>query len=161
MSDAAEPEEQTGKKGGRMPLVLGLVLAILGGAGGFYASWSGLAAGKVAETETAEMPLLKEMKQLAYVDVDPLVISLTGAAPLKHLTFRANLEVRETEKDAVKHVLPRVSDALNSYLRALDPADLEDPAALSRLRAQMLHRVQVIAGSGKVTDLLILEFVLT
>ncbi|MBC7156526.1 MAG: flagellar basal body protein FliL, partial [Rhodobacteraceae bacterium] len=37
--------------------------------------------------------------------------------------------------------------------------ELLAPAALVRLRAQMLRRVQVVAGAGRVRDLLVNEFV--
>ena len=49
---------------------------------------------------------------------------------------------------------------MNSYLRALDTAALEDPAGLVRMRAQMLRRIQMVTGDGRVRDLLITEFVL-
>jgi flagellar FliL protein len=49
---------------------------------------------------------------------------------------------------------------LNGYLRAVDAADLEDPAALVRVRAQMLRRVQLVTGEGRVRDLLVTEFLL-
>ena len=55
---------------------------------------------------------------------------------------------------------PRILDVLNGYLRAVEVAELEDPSALVRLRAQMLRRIQVVAGEGRVNDLLISEFVL-
>ncbi len=51
-------------------------------------------------------------------------------------------------------------DILNGYLRAVDVRDLEDPSALIRLRAQMLRRIQIVTGEGRVKDLLIMEFVL-
>ncbi len=38
--------------------------------------------------------------------------------------------------------------------------DLENPAAIQRLRAQMLRRVQVVTGEGRVRDLLVTEFIL-
>ena len=57
-------------------------------------------------------------------------------------------------------LLPRVIDVLNSYLRAVEVADLEDPTALVRLRAQMLRRVQMVAGDGRVRDLLVTGFVI-
>jgi flagellar FliL protein len=53
-----------------------------------------------------------------------------------------------------------VLDVLNTYLRAVQARDIEDPAALARLRAQMLRRIQVVTGDGQVRDLLITEFVL-
>ena len=55
---------------------------------------------------------------------------------------------------------PRVVDVLNSYLRALEPSDLEANSILVRLRAQMLRRIQIVTGAGRVNDLLIMEFVL-
>jgi flagellar FliL protein len=55
--------------------------------------------------------------------------------------------------------MPRVVDVLNGFLRAVDVTDLEDPAALLRLRAQMLRRVQIVTGEGAVRDLLVMEFV--
>ena len=56
--------------------------------------------------------------------------------------------------------MPRIVDVMNGYLRALDAAELENPAALVRLRAQMLRRIQIVTGEGRVRDLLITEFVL-
>ena len=56
--------------------------------------------------------------------------------------------------------MPRVIDVLNSYLRALEIGDIADAAALVRLRAQMLRRIQIVTGAGRVNDLLIMEFVL-
>jgi len=56
--------------------------------------------------------------------------------------------------------MPWIQDVLNTYLRAVSETDLESPAMLDRLRAQMLHRVQVVSGEGLVRDFLISEFVL-
>jgi flagellar FliL protein len=49
---------------------------------------------------------------------------------------------------------------LNTYLRAVSEDQLGKPAALERLRAQMLRRIQVVTEQGQVKDLLITEFVL-
>ncbi len=75
------------------------------------------------------------------------------------MRFRAQLEVPSKYKADVETLLPRVVDVLNSYLRALETGDLTDPSALVRLRAQMLRRVQIVTGEGRVNDLLIMEFV--
>jgi flagellar FliL protein len=57
-------------------------------------------------------------------------------------------------------LLPRILDVLNSYLRAIDVAEIEDSAALVRIRAQLLRRIQIVTGEGRVRDLLVTEFVL-
>ena len=90
-----------------------------------------------------------------------MVISIGATAERRLLRFRAQLEVPKDYQEDVTKVLPRVVDVLNSYLRALEISDLENQAALTRLRAQMLRRIQIVTGEGRVNDFLIMEFVLT
>jgi len=162
MSDAPPEEEEAIPKKSKLPVIIGLVLALAGGGGGFYATFSGMILGTDGhnQEEDATMPPEVVGPDVEYVAVDQLVISMRAPSNAKHLVFRAHLEVAPAAKEAVEKLLPRVVDVLNSYLRALEPADLEDPASLTRLRAQMLRRVQVVTGIGKVNDLLIMEFVL-
>ncbi len=164
MSDAPAEEDDAPKRKSKLPLILGLVLALVGGAGGFYATWSGLILGQDTD-HAGDADKAKEMAdtgpEIVYVPVESLVISLPSSATSRHLRFTAQLEVPLEAEAEVSKVLPRVVDVLNSYLRALEPADLEDPAALAKLRSQILRRVQVVTGPGAVNDLLIMEFVLT
>jgi flagellar FliL protein len=97
---------------------------------------------------------------LVFVPLDPLVISLPGNGGRVHLRFTAQLEVAPEYALEVEAVKPRIVDVLNSYLRAVRVAELEDPAILIKLRGQMLRRVQIVTGEGRVRDLLIMEFVL-
>ena len=62
--------------------------------------------------------------------------------------------------EAARQMLPRIVDVMNGYLRAMDKAVLEDPAGLVRMRAQILRRIQIVTGEGRVRDLLVTEFVL-
>ena len=55
---------------------------------------------------------------------------------------------------------PRILDVMNGYLRAVEVQELADPHALVRLRSQMLRRIQIVTGEGRVRDLLVTEFVL-
>ena len=147
------------QKPSKMPIIFGLILALAGAGGGFYATWSGTILGTESqEVEEEEEP--NALPDVAFVAVDPLTISLHPGADVQHLRFRAHLEVPSKYKDDVTLLLPRVTDVLNGYLRALELRDLENPASLARLRAQMLRRVQIVAGEGRVNDLLIMEFVL-
>ena len=66
----------------------------------------------------------------------------------RYLRFSAQLEVAAADVEEVTLLSPRVLDVLNSYLRAVETADIEDPAAMARLRAQMLRRVQLVTGEG-------------
>lgn len=151
--------EETAPKRSRKPLLIGLVLAILLGGGGFYATWSGLVLGGGEESATAgKAP--GSLTGVAFVPLETLVISLGPDSRSEHLRFSAQVEVVDSAQDDVELLAPRILDVLNSYLRAIDTADIENPAAMARLRAQMLRRIQIVTGEGRVRDLLITEFVL-
>lgn len=151
--DAAPP-----KKKSKLPLLIGLVLALLGGGGGFYVMYSGLLSGK-AQANSGHGETAGALPDIAFVPVDPMVISLGSSAQSSHLRFTAQLEVAAPYAADVTLLLPRIMDVLNGYLRAIDVAEIEDPGALVRMRAQMLRRVQIVSGEGRVRDLLVTEFV--
>ncbi len=152
MTDAATEAPET-KKRSILPLVIGVGLAAAGAAGGYFAVGLGLL------SETNEKPPEVSTAKVAFVPLPSLVVSL-GESSGRHLRFEAQLEVRPGTERTVETVLPRIMDILNGYLRAVDVAEIEDPAALIRIRAQMLRRVQIVVGGDAVTDLLIMEFLL-
>ncbi|MCP5036726.1 MAG: flagellar basal body protein FliL [Rhodobacteraceae bacterium] len=163
IEETVEGEEETPKKKSKKPMIIGLILALGLGGGGFYAVYSGMIFGtadphEAVDAEHGEAPT--ELPPIAFVPLDPLVISLGGASNPRHLRFRAELEVEPAYQDDVTELVPRVLDVLNSYLRAVELRDLENSSALVNLRAQMLRRIQLVTGEGRVRDLLIMEFVL-
>jgi flagellar FliL protein len=146
----------------RLPLILGALAALVLGGAGFFATWSGMiGGGHEAETAPeAEKAGNSVLPDVAFVAVAPLTVSLAPGGRNRHLRFAAELEVPKAHAAEVQLLLPRVVDVLNAYLRAVEAADLEDPAALVRIRAQMLRRIQMVTGEGRVNDLLVTEFVL-
>lgn len=172
MAEPTEPEVDAPKKKSMLiPLIIGLVLAGGGGAGGFLAVKSGLLGAGSGEEHHSESHGAAEGDStgshgfsggddIAFVALDPLIISLGPGAANRHLRFSAQLEIDSAAQSRVEKLTPRVLDVLNGYLRAVEMRDLETPSALIRLRAQMLRRIQVVIGEGQVHDLLITEFVL-
>lgn len=160
MADEEEIPEEKPKKASKLPLILGLVLAIAGGAGGFYAVSSGLILAPESHAEEKMAEPEEELPDIAYVEMDPLTISLAAGSANRHLRFRTQIEVPRDYHSDVELVKPRITDVMNSYLRALETSDLESPSALIRIRSQLLRRIQVVTGPGRVRDLLIMEFVL-
>jgi flagellar FliL protein len=162
MSDAAEIVEleptETPRKG-KLGLILGVVGALALGGGGFYAIYAGLIDPAALFSHEAE-PHAAALEGIAFVPMEPIMISLAPGASAKHLRFSGQLEVAPEYAAEVAGLMPRILDVLNTYLRAVDVKDLEQPASIARLRAQMLRRVQVVTGEGRVRDLLITEFVL-
>jgi flagellar protein FliL len=184
MTDAVANGEEKPTKPKKSSMLVALILALVGGGAGFYAMKSGLIpfGHQAAEDDMNEansdskgtpedpqysgsemMPGADSktvMEDIAFVEIDPITISLLAGQSVSFLRFRAQLEVNSEYEREVSMILPRVTDVLNGYLRALELEDLTGPLALVRLRSQMLRRVQVVTGRGRVRDLLIMEFVL-
>lgn len=158
MADGETAGEPVRPKRSAKGVLIGTGLALALGAGGFYAAHSGLLpiGGDHAAADSAMTPL----PDITFVPMTPMLINLGTGASGRHLRFNAELEVTKSAASDVTLLLPRILDVLNGYLRAVEMTDLEDPAALIRLRAQMLRRIQVVVGEGRVRDLLVTEFVL-
>lgn len=161
MATPDSPQDAEPKKRSKLPLIIGLAGAVLAGGGGFYATYSGLLWPKAeAGSEAGKKDHKDPMPDVAYVAIEPVVISLPPTARNQHLRMSAQLEVESPSTGEVTVLMPRILDVLNGYLRAIDVAQVEDPSALVRIRAQLLRRIQVVVGEGRVRDLLITEFVL-
>lgn len=150
-AEAQEPPKKSGKA-----LILGLLGAVVLGGGAFFATYSSMILPASTEVPKSE----HVFPEVSFVALEPMTISLGPAAHARHLRMVAQLEVVPGTESEVTVLAPRVLDVLNTYLRAVSEADLENPASLERLRAQMLRRVEVVVGEGVVQDFLITEFVL-
>jgi flagellar FliL protein len=172
MSDET-PEANTKPKRRRgllLPLLLGAALAAGGGGAGYWAVTAGPFAadsGGVGDADAAAGDGPRAAPQdaptpdaeVAFVPLETLVISLGPEETARHLMFTAELEVDPAHETEVARLSPRVLDVLNSYLRVISVSELGDPASLGVLRAQMLRRIQVVTGAGRVRDLLVTQFV--
>ena len=165
MTETASDMSNEPAKSGKMPIIIGTILAVAGASGGFFAVQKGIVPlipsleNHSAEHEENTMEM-HNTAEIAFVEIEPIMISLNEIGQVQHLRFRAQLEVSKADKSDVALLLPRVVDVLNGYLRALEIDDLREPMALTRLRGQMLRRIQIVVGKDRVRDLLIMEFVL-
>jgi flagellar FliL protein len=159
VAEAEQPQDAAPKKKSKKPLLIGFTLAFLLGGAGFYATWSGLIlAGGAGYAEGAAEP--NPLPDISFVPVESVIVSIGPGEDSRHLRFTSQLEVAGSHAAEVTTLLPRIIDVMNGYLRAIDPAEFDDSAALVRMRAQLLRRIQIVTGDGRVRDLLITEFVL-
>lgn len=158
--DPGDVPDKPAKKG-KLTLVLSLVLGLVGAGAGFAAVQFGAIPQLIGSTDkTPPAEPVRDGKNVAFVPLDPIVVSLGPNASAKHLRFVAQMEVPEENEEVVAALRPRVTDTLNTYLRALTEEELREPAAMLRLRAQMLRRIRIVLGEDLVNDLLVMEFVL-
>ena len=157
-TDGAEEAPDTGKSKG---LVIAAIGAVAAGGVGFFVSYAGFLDGVLGGgSAEPEKKVIEKEIDFAFVPLEPLLITLGPEAQSQVLRFTAELEVIEGAEEVVTGLRPRIVDVLNSYLRAVDEKELEDPASLELLRAQMLRRIQIVVGDDLVRDLLVLEFII-
>ncbi len=164
MTDATAEEAEAPVKSGKKGLIIGLILAIAGGVGGYFSTATGLLpigrADVTKEAEkTGESAADEALPDVAFVDLPPVIVSV-NMNDSRHLKFHAQLEVNADYAADVEKLRPRIMDVLNSYLRAVELSDLEDSMALMRIRGHLLRRIGIVTGEGRVRDVLVMEFVL-
>lgn len=158
-------EEEPGKKS-RLPLIMGLVLALVLGGGGFFVTYSGLFSlapflgGEQAEEPEAPLPAAYTDPNFAFVAVGEMVIPLGPKAEADVLIIESSIEVAPDDVTMVTTLMPRIRDVFNTYLRAIEESDLELPGASMQLRAQLLRRIRVVINPVEPRDLLFTSFVL-
>lgn len=163
MANEDVEEVKTPPKKGKLGMILALLLSLVAGAGGFYAAFSGmipLGQSSEIEAEGGDQETLKPLGNAVYIELDPLVVNIRSSSKYQLLKFVGQLEVKPEHASDIEQIKPRLMDVMNTYLNALEAARFEDPIALIKLRAQLLRRLQVISGDGRIEDLLIMEFIL-
>ena len=165
MVEVADKNTEGGKKGKKILFFSCVFTLLLGGFGGYYLVNNSLIFSQETdeeENELAEKPLVASEynDEVSFVPLTPMTVSLGDGAESRYLKFSANLEVPKSAKEDVLYLLPRVSDALHSFLHALDETDIKNQESFLLLRSLMLHRVQLVLGEDRVTDILVSEFIL-
>lgn len=164
MVDVAEDGSSEPKKSSKLPLILGLVATVLGAGGGFMAVNMGLFG--ASETDVQDQVEINptapssEVADLAFIELDPMVISFSEGSSRRLLRFVGVLEVEPSAVEEIETLKPRIMDILNGFLTALEIEDLEEPAALLKIQSHLFHRVRIVAGEDRVNDLLVVEFVI-
>ena len=142
------------KKGSAFRAVLlSAFLLLLGGAGGAFAVSLGLLG------ENSPLGLSNSQAAPTFVPLEPLTVVLSRDSQRRFLRFSAEVEVANGKTSSVTSVMPRITDVLNTYLRSVSIADVEDPASMLEIRSQILRRLQLVVGEDVVKDLLVTEYV--
>jgi len=100
-------------------------------------------------------------EDIAYYLLDPFIISIQPIGRARHLKMSIVLETSPEHEEALIAHSYRIRDVINIYLRSVDSAELENPAAMIRLKTQIKRRVRLIMADDAVENVLITEFILT
>jgi flagellar FliL protein len=140
----------------RLPLKLMLVVVagvlLLGGGAAAYMMVSGKGAGQAAAP--AKPPV--------FVDLPDTLVNLSSAAGerTQYLKVKVVLELPDQEMaQQVQPLIPRVTDAFQTYMRELRPTDLDGSAGLYRLKEELTRRVNASIAPNRVNAILFKEII--
>lgn len=141
-------------------VILPLVLLIGAGAGVYF---SGLLDSLLGKEEHAEVPLEPPQPDPhaapVFYDLPDMLVNLnsSGKRPA-FLKIKISIQLAKGEDvPAIEHVLPRIIDNFQVYLRELRLEDLKGSAGMYRLRQELLMRITASAHPVKVKDVLFKE----
>jgi len=97
--------------------------------------------------------------QIVYVDLPDLLVNLKSTdRNSSYLKLSIALEVKgQAQADAVKKMMPRVTDSFQVYLRELRIDDLSGSAGMFRLKEELLRRVNTSIAPLRINDVLFKE----
>lgn len=172
MSEAEETPDAPPKGGKKKRMIMIAGLFVLGAAGGFGLVKLGILDSVTGggHESAAPTPLAEahgghsghggSSGAPSFVEVPTVVVNLPRSSGHTLLRFTMKLEVAPGAAAEVSALEPRILDVLNTYLRAIDPDDFNQPQSLNMIRGHILARMQIVAGSDRVNDVLVQEFVL-
>lgn len=142
-------------------VILPLVLLIGAGAGVYFSGLLDSLLGK--KEEHAEVPAEPAQPDPhaapIFYDLPDMLVNLNAAGKRPaFLKIKISIQVSKPEDvPAVEHVLPRIIDNFQVYLRELRLEDLKGSAGMYRLRQELLMRISAAAHPVKVKDVLFKE----
>jgi flagellar FliL protein len=141
---------------GKLKLIIAGVglIAILGGGAGWFFLFRHHGEEKHAEAPPPKPP--------AFVEIPDMLVNLEGVPGerVQYLKVKLTLQVKdEKEVEAVKPMLPRVTDIFQTYLRELRPIDLNGSAGLFRLKEELTRRVNAAVAPNEISAVLFKEII--
>lgn len=160
-SDEAESPAEQPKKFwrallSRKVMIIGaaalLVTGLGSGAGYFFL------AGASTENKVAAVP----GKPAVFVDLPEMMVNLSnsGGDRTQYLKLKIVLELPDQAMiQQIQPVMPRITDAFQTYMRELRPSDLDGSAGLYRLKEELTRRINVSIAPSRITAVLFKEIV--
>lgn len=167
---AEKPADGGKKKGGKAKFffLLIVILALLGGGG--FAAWKFFLEPKLLGTPApaensavdgaAEKNESESLPPGTMVSMEPFVVNL--ADPMGRRYLKVTMDVEAVDEKAAQELtvaLPRIKDALLLLLSSKTFADISSMDQKIELKNDIVDRLNLIVGKGKVRNVYFTEFV--
>ncbi len=157
--EGAEGGEAAPKKSKKKLIIIGAaaLVVLIGGAVGVYFAFFNKHAEQTEEGKEGE----KGTPKAVYYTLPEFLVNLnSGGKQTSFLKMTVVLEM-ESQLDVMplEGDLPKLLDALNTYLRELRASDLAGSAGIQRLREELLLRANKAVAPIKINDVLFKEII--
>jgi flagellar basal body-associated protein FliL len=147
---ASDDEQETGRLGGLLRLLMPVGIAVLAGAGGYLASRMGTPAPIRAEgagadasqegSASADAPSLADV-EIAYFDLEPIVVNLNDPRQTRYLRVSLRFATSKDDHSAFVKIIekrtPELRNWLIVYLADLSLEDIRGAMNLNRVRREI------------------------
>ena len=152
---------KTPKKSKKMLIIIILAVVILlgGGAGAYFGGFIG---SKEAKENVELGPDGKPVEKSVFYTLPEFLVNLNSNGKANATFLKATVILEVAHKEDISKIegnLPRLLDAVNTYLRELRPSDLAGSAGIQRLREEILLRANKTMGDVKINDVLFKEII--
>ncbi len=153
-NDKTQAEEK--KKPGLLKWIILALLLIVLGTGGYF----GYSYFKSPDDEMVSEELSVDPRSTHTVELEPFVVNLADPLGRRYLRTRLQVEVvdRGTARD-VERFMPRVRDSIILLLSSKAYSDLDSMEKKIQLRNEIVERLNLFIGQGKVLNVYFSEFV--
>lgn len=160
-AEGEEGGEGKSKKSKKKIIIFGLLalIVLMAGVGGAY--YFGILGNKEDSAAVELGPDGKPIEKAIFYTLPEFLVNLnTGGKQSSFLKATVILEVaNQSEVPQIEANLPRLLDAINTYLRELRPSDLAGSAGIQRLREELLLRANKTLAPIKINDVLFKEII--
>lgn len=163
--DDAESTEKTGRFRIGLPsgklrfAIIGMAFLLIVGGAGAGAYFSGLFGDQLGGEQEPE---LNQSVNVVFYDLPEMIVNLvSNSKKPAYLKIHLSLELDENEDLVIlEHLLPRVIDHFQVFLRELRVDDLNGSAGIYRIKEELLRRVSVAVYPVEIRDVLFKEMLI-
>lgn len=157
----AAGEEKETKKGGKLKLIIILLVLVALLAGGGFAAWMFLKPEAEEDAENSTKPVEEVVVRGPMVNLEPFVVNLADPVGRRYLKTTMDVEVVDAAAaTALSADMPRIKDSILLLLSSKTFADIDSLDKKLELKDEIVERMNLIVGPGKITNLYFTEFVI-
>ena len=160
-------QEQKSKGRGKLFIILGILLILLGGAGLFaYKTFftkkeNPVEKAKQEELKKIEEEIKKAEKPGIMYNLGALIVNLADRDALTFLKVTITLELDNQQiQQQVEQRLPQIKDAIISLISSKTSNEIKTPEGQEKLKEEILKRTNAILPAGGIRNVYFTEFII-